>query len=234
MPATTFISRISTSSCPSCANSWRNRHLSPSRMRRLLLPPLLLAALLGGPHPIASAQSATPPTLTELATTQSSHPWLSQAPLPDGYVEQEFQMSGMAGLYAYTSPPPPPWDIMLQDTQPYTTRIIVRRPSDPGTFNGTVVVEWLNVTAGYDVDIEWTKVARYFTRSGYAFVGVSAQSAGVEALKKWDPGRYGELNILDDGQSYDIFSQVAVALRQPGSPILGGLTVQQIIGTEIG
>jgi hypothetical protein len=41
------------------------------------------------------------------------------------------------------------------------------------------------------------------------------------------------LNIVDDGQSYDIFSHAAQALRQPGSPLLGGLPVQQIIGTGV-
>ena len=31
---------------------------------------------------------------------------------------------------------------------PYKTRIIVRRPTDPARFNGTVIVEWMNVSAG--------------------------------------------------------------------------------------
>jgi hypothetical protein len=139
----------------------------------------------------------------------------------------------MAGIYAYTSAPPPPWDLTLQDMQPYATRMLVRRPSDPAAFNGTVVVEWLNVTSGYDIDPVWGTVAQYFLRSGYAWVGVSAQAAGVEALKKWDPQRYGDLNIVDDGQSYEIFTQAALALRQPGSRILGGLPMQQIIGTGV-
>jgi hypothetical protein len=111
--------------------------------------------------------------------------------------------------------------------------MIVRRPTDPSVFNGTVVVEWLNVTAGHDVDIEWNPVAQYLQRSGYAFVGVSAQAAGVAALKKRDAQRYRALNIVDDGQSYEIFSQAAQALRQPNSPILGGLPVEQIIGTGV-
>ena len=68
---------------------------------------------------------------------------------------------------------------------------------------------------------------------GYAFVGVSAQAAGVNALKKWDSQRYGALNIVDDAQSYDIFSQAAQALREPNSRLLGGLQVQQIIGTGV-
>lgn len=204
-------------------------------MQRILLIGSLLLALANPSVAIAQGQTATmsPPTVTELPTTATSHPWLSWAPLDNGYVEQEFQFSGTAGIYNYASSPPPPWDLTLQDQQPYTSRMIVRRPSDPAAFNGTVIVEWLNVTAGYDVDIEWNTVAQYLERSGYAFVGVSAQAAGVAALKKWDPQRYDALNIVDDGQSYDIFSEAAQALREPNSPLLGGLQVRQIIGTGV-
>jgi alpha/beta hydrolase family protein len=206
-------------------------------VQRILLIGLmaLVLAMGGGNVGFARGQSTTQaaPTVTELPTTASSHPWLAWAPLGNGYVEQEFEFSGTAGLYTYASAPPPPWDITLQEQQPYTSRMIIRRPAHPAAFNGTVIVEWLNVTAGYDVDIEWNTVAQYLQRSGYAFVGVSAQEAGVNALKKWDPQRYGALNIVDDGQSYDIFSQAAQALREPNSPLLGGLQVQQIIGTGV-
>jgi hypothetical protein len=33
----------------------------------------------------------------------------------------------------------------------YTTRILVERPADPKKFNGTVLVEWINVSAQYDI-----------------------------------------------------------------------------------
>jgi len=197
---------------------------------------IVVSALALNPSVAASQArvAAVPaPTVTPLPTTATSHPWLAQAPLADGYVEEEHEFSGIAGLYAYAAGGPPQWDITLQDQQPYATRMIVRRPSDPQKFNGTVVVEWLNVTAGFDQDIEWTQAAQYFLRSGYAFAGVSAQAAGVAALKKWDPGRYGSLNIVDDGQSYDIFTQASAALRQPNSPVLGGLEVKQVIGTGV-
>jgi Alpha/beta hydrolase domain len=196
---------------------------------------VLMLAIAGSNVAGARERSATlaAPSVTPLQTTATSHPWLAWAPLGNGYVEEEFQFSGEAGIYNYASTPPPPWDLTLQDQQPYTSRMIVRRPADPAAFNGTVVMEWLNVTAGYDVDIEWNTVAQYLQRSGYAFVGVSAQAAGVAALKKWDPQRYGALNIVDDGQSYDIFTQAAQALRQPSSPVLGGLPVEQTIGTGV-
>src|SRR5215471_18018484 len=159
-------------------------------MQRILLIGLILTLVMAsGNVAVAQGQPAVlaPPVVTPLATTAASHPWLAWAPLESGYVEEEFQFSGEAGMYHYASSFPPPWDLTLENRQPYASRLIVRRPTDPAAFNGTVIVEWLNVTAGYDVDIEWNTVAQYLQRSGYAFVGVSAQAAGVAALKKWDP-----------------------------------------------
>ena len=36
------------------------------------------------------------------------------------------------------------------ESAPYRTRIVVVRPQDPTQFNGTVVLEWLNVSSGFD------------------------------------------------------------------------------------
>jgi len=190
----------------------------------------LIIALVPG---VAVAQTPPAPSLVELPTQGASHPWFAAAPLPHGYVEQEFQLSGTAGIYHYTSPPPPPWTIEPTDAQPYTTRVLVRRPSDPGQANGVVVVEWLNVTNGYDLDAEWQRAGEFFMRNGYTYIAASAQAAGAAALQKWDPARYGDLSIVDDGQSYDILSQVAAAVRQPGSPLLGGIAVRHVIATGV-
>src|SRR5262245_6462440 len=66
-----------------------------------------------------------------------------------GYVEQEFFVSGTAR--AHTAPVPlgaeGNWMAAADGaTAAYTTRILVRRPTSPRKFNGTVVVEWLNVS----------------------------------------------------------------------------------------
>ena len=67
------------------------------------------------------------------------------------------------------------------------TRVMVRRPTSAASkFNGTVVVEWINVTPGRDLDIDWLQAHDYWMRTGYAWVGVSAQRVGVEALKVWN------------------------------------------------
>jgi hypothetical protein len=52
----------------------------------------------------------------------------------------------------------------------------------------------------------------------------------VPALKEYDPERYGELEHPGDQFSYDIFSQVAQALRRPGDlNVLGGLVPEHLI-----
>ncbi|MBV9327444.1 MAG: hypothetical protein JO352_27200, partial [Chloroflexi bacterium] len=193
----------------------------------------LMLMLVLGPAVEAQGTPTGVDTTKELPSVSSSHPWFAAAPLPNDYVEHEFEISGTAGIYHYASPPPPPWTLEQDSVQPFTTRMLVRRPSDPARANGVVVVEWLNVTAGYDDDIEWQKVGDYFMRAGYTYIGVSAQQGGVNALQKWDASRYADLNIADDGQSYDIMTQVAEAARAPASPLLGGITPRKIVATGV-
>ena len=97
-------------------------------------------------------------------------------------------------------------------------------------FNGTVLVEWTNVTNGFDAENVWFFAWEHILRSGYAWVGVSAQRVGVDRLKIWNAGRYGALDvtkggtITNDALSYDIFMQAGQALAQPaGIDMLGGL-----------
>ena len=120
------------------------------------------------------------------------------------------------------------------------------RRRTPTTFSGTVVVEWLNVSGGVDADPEWTSLAEEIVRAGDVWVGVSAQRIGVEGgpvlvkvpgvpgaeaagkgLKAIDPARYGSLEHPGDGYSFDIFTQVARALRTGAG--LGGLQPQRLI-----
>jgi hypothetical protein len=73
-------------------------------------------------------------------------------------------------------------------------------------------------------------------RGGYAWVGVGAQSVGVNApasgLKAWDSVRYGSLAHPGDAYSYDIYSQAAQAIRHPkGEDLLGGLRLRQLLST---
>ncbi len=143
-----------------------------------------------------------------------------------GYVEEEFFIKGTARTY---DTPPGQTATVKDSGLPYLTRIVVRRPADPGRFNGTVLVEWDNVTNLFDAENFWFFGWEHIMRAGYVWVGVSAQTIGVAALKKWSPQRYGALDVGAivastafsrgpdrDAMSYDIFSQAGQALRHPG------------------
>ncbi len=97
-----------------------------------------------------------------------------------GYVEQEYFASGTASAFTATSMPSDGrWTIKPTTSAPYTTRILIRRPASPAHFNGTVVVEWMNVSAGESAP-DWDYLNPSLMRAGYAYVGVSAQALGVD------------------------------------------------------
>jgi len=148
-----------------------------------------------------------------------------------GYVEEEYFISGTACRYT---------GVGLGTATiaacgfPYQTRIVVRRPASAAAFNGTVIAEWQNVTAQYDVDHYWLESSAHLMREGYAWVGISAQRAGIQplpppanpivsinTLRAWSPLRYGGLDVtvggtvLDDALRFDIYSQAVKALRSP-------------------
>jgi hypothetical protein len=100
-------------------------------------------------------------------------------------------------------------------------------------------VEWLNVTGGLDAGPDWTYSHREMLRSGYAYVGVSAQKVGVEGgqslggggmpLKKVNPARYGTLVHPGDNYAFDIFSQAGAAVKS--GKVLGPLKAQRVLAT---
>jgi hypothetical protein len=161
-----------------------------------------------------------------------------------GYVEQEFFFEGTATRFSSptgTAPNNTTTAVVQSTGHPYKTRMLVRRPTDPAKFNGIAIVEWVNVTNGYDVEIHWQEQMAYYIREGYAFIGVSVQNAGVSGtgatprgLKAWSPTRYSTLNVNDSGAvgndqlGYDIFAQAGQAVRNASS-VLGGLPVERVI-----
>jgi hypothetical protein len=154
-------------------------------------------------------------------------------------VEEEFFFEGTATAY---STPNMANGVVLSTGHHYKSRMIVRRPVDQSKFNGVVIVEWMNVTPGYNFDVQWMISHDYLTREGYAYVGVSAQRVGVQGttagLTVWSPARYGTLDvtdggtITDDSLCYDIFSQAGQAILNthgPGVHILEGLRPKLLI-----
>jgi len=158
-----------------------------------------------------------------------------------GYVQEEFFISGTATAYANTGDLglDGKWTVTPASTAPYKTRIVVYRPSDARKFNGTVVVEWLNVSGGVDAGPDWTQGHVELIRDGFAWVGVSVQFVGVEGgpalvgvislpLKNFP--RYSTLSHPGDSFSYDIYSQAGAAVRNPSGPRpLGDLVPKRAI-----
>jgi hypothetical protein len=153
-----------------------------------------------------------------------------------GYREDEYFIAGTATSYTPTGTwdESGTWGVTPAETAPYTSRILVRRPTDDAKFNGIVVVEWFNVSSGMDADPDFGFAGEELMRSGFAWVGVSAQKVGIDggvkipipgidlkALKEWDASRYGSLSHPGDAYSYDIFTQAGLAA-------LGGGTVKPL------
>jgi hypothetical protein len=99
-----------------------------------------------------------------------------------GYTLEEFFIEGTAACYEPAGPAGADgyWEVTASGQAPFVTRLVVCRPSDPAAFTGTVVLEWLNVSAGFDAPAHWMLTHRHVMRSGWAWVGVSAQRVGVE------------------------------------------------------
>jgi hypothetical protein len=148
-----------------------------------------------------------------------------------GYVEEEFVLSGDASSYRLQGERTADgrWSAEPAATAPYVTRILVRRPADGTEFSGTVVVEWLNVSGGLDAPPIWMMTHTHLIRSRHAWVGVSAQRAGIEGgglvdngmhLKAAFPDRYARLSHPGDAYAFDIFSQAGAVIRESAA-VLG-------------
>lgn len=142
-----------------------------------------------------------------------------------GYVAEEFFISGTASSFTSAAElgPDGRWNVTPSGTDDFTTRIVALTPAEQARFNGTVLVEWLNVSGGIDAPAVWMMAHREIVRAGYAYVAVSAQRVGVEgganlmgmdmSLKSQDPDRYAALRHPGDSYSYDIFSQAGRLVR---------------------
>jgi Alpha/beta hydrolase domain len=154
-----------------------------------------------------------------------------------GYVEGEYLVSGKANVYTW--PGPGPAEVRTPNA-PYTTRILVRRPAKASHFSGNVVVEMLNPSNRFDLNIGWAMAHRQMVRNGDAWVGITDKPIDVVALKEFDFDRYSKLSFAnplalddpgncpnpvssvdsttasrttEDGLAWDIYSQVGALLR---------------------
>ncbi len=157
-------------------------------------------------------------------------------PADVGYEQSEYFLAGTASAYEPTAPfgDDGKHSVAPTTTAPYTTRVVVMRPIKPKRFNGTVVVEWLNVSGGADAGADWMLGHTELIREGFVWVGVSAQRVGLDALKGDDPTRgdavrYAGLSHPGDDYANDIFSQAGQAIRDDSRTVLGGLKPEHLI-----
>jgi hypothetical protein len=142
----------------------------------------------------------------------------------DGYVEEEYFISGEANVYDW----PALNDLRTFAKGPYTTRILLRRPKDAARFSGTVIVEALNPSLRYDAAVMWMESQDYFIRSGHAYVGVTVKPVAVESLKKFDARRYASLSLRNPLPA----SETCPSSQLPPAP--GGLPAESTPETENG
>jgi hypothetical protein len=208
--------------------------------------------LLGTPL-AAAAEDVAPFTVVQptvigpIASTATNFPYIAegfdvQPPVPKGYLVEEYFVSGTGNLYEYTptgirvvSPCPAAAAALGCTNIPYTTRMIVKRPINRHKFSGTVIVEPLNPSAGFDIAAVWDRSRDYFERNGDVFVGWSSKSVIVDMLKRWNPARYAGLNWTYapftpgsnsgayDGITFDAAAQIGALFKANGrqSPIHG-------------
>lgn len=223
------------------------------------LPTLLLSLLLisasaaqqgvtPGNVPVPAVEGPIPVTATSQIWGHSWNIDLGKA----GYEEEEFFVRGHANVYEYGAGK----NVKVRTPNaPYSTRLLVRAPIDPKKFSGNVIVEIINMSRGWDLDVMWQMEHEYIVRNGDAYVGVTSKPNAIKALKQFDPARYETLSwpnplALDDPQNctkvssllpndssretenglfWDIFSQVGALLKSdtPGRP-LHKLTVKYL------
>jgi hypothetical protein len=112
--------------------------------------------------------------------------------------------------------------------------MLVKGPRDPRKFSGTVVIEPLNPSAGFDIAAVWDRSWPYFVRNGDVFVGWTSRYGTIASLKQFNPTRYAPLqwgvnSAVDDGITFDIAAQMGALFKGNGvSSPLHGLKVKRV------
>ncbi len=213
-------------------------------MIRLVLSSLLGLLLTAPVH----AATPVPRVSGPLPVTAESYPFgaAHQERVPEdlrtmGYVEEEFLVSGLANVYDWLQPGPA---TIRHAGAPYTTRVLIRRPVDRTRFSGNAIVEMLNPSNLFDLNLGWAISHRQIVRNGDAWVGITAKPVTAVTLKTFDPGRYAPVSwanpipesdprncaavaadstrASENGLVWDMFSQVGAWLksRERSNPLL--------------
>ena len=180
---------------------WSHRPRSRRVASGLLGLVSLVASVASGDTVTADAPVATPPdgrvgTIAGPLTGGGGiNLAAARSPELNGWIRDEYTIEGDAVRYTADGElaPDGAWTLNEGDAAPYRTRIVVVRPEDPVQFNGTVVLEWLNVTSGFDSPADFAYLGDELIRGGTVWVGVSAQRIGIEG------GCGGRVDALERG-----------------------------------
>ncbi|WOB08860.1 alpha/beta hydrolase domain-containing protein [Piscinibacter gummiphilus] len=203
--------------------------------------------------PLPSVTGPVPATATSYPFGAADHTLKPQQLWKLGYVEEEFFISGKANVYEWPAPGPA---VVRTADAPYTTRALVRRPAHGHRFSGNVIVELLNPSNLFDLNIGWGLSGDHFVRQGDVWVGVTVKPVSMVSLQTFNPTRYAPLSLAnplpldhpdncatvaadssrstENGLAWDIYSQTAAWLRSQdkSNPLrrARGFKVEQVYG----
>jgi len=195
-----------------------------------MMTSLLLATILSAATPLPKATGPLPVSADSYPFGAADHERVPEDLKKIGYVEEEFLVSGIANVYDWPAPGPA---VVRTPNAPYTTRVLIRRPQSK--FSGNVIVEMLNPSNLFDLNIGWAISHKQFVRNGDMWVGITAKPIAIAALKNFDRPRYAALSwdnplpvddprnctnvardtdrTTENGLIWDIHSQVGAWIR---------------------
>lgn len=107
-----------------------------------------------------------------------------------GYVEEEYFFDGTANVYEEEGDRAKK---VIHENMHYKNRILVRKPENMNKFQGNIVIEILNATAGFDLDRMWVVGAKELMRRGTVYVGITSKPDMLDPLCQFDQKRYESL-----------------------------------------
>ena len=114
-----------------------------------------------------------------------------------GYAEDELLVSGTAG------------------GQPYTVRLLIRRPADTNKFSGTIFLEPF---AEREASPVWTGTWSYLTDHRDVWIGISTEAS---LHRQADAARYGALKPPAAAARGEVLAQIAWLVRSNQGPFYG-------------
>lgn len=145
------------------------------------------------------ATVAIPKVTGPIAITKTSHPFTVGGTdlAAYGYRLDEYFISGKANVYDWGKDGKSLTPQVRTADAPYTTRMIIRRPTDPKKFSGNVWVELNNPSRGWDVEVQWPIVQDKVLRDGDIWVAITVKPNVIASLKRIDSTRYAPLSMAN-------------------------------------